>query len=296
MQDLLRAAIQRTSSGLCLGIDPVVSSSSSPLKFQTPIFWTELIAQYGEADGIKRWAMELLAISAPLVPAVKFQSAFFEALGWQGWRCLEELCHAARRLGLITIVDGKRGDISTTMAAYGAAIFDRLQADIMTVQPYLGFDVLRALTPWLRRGRGVYLVWLTSNPSYGLVQAHPSVEGTTLAEDLIPLLEKFLSTEDLVGRCGLVLGATRLGALKPEVTAKLEEFPLLIPGLGEQGGETGKPLRDLLRGRFLTLLPMSRGLTGVGSSELQQSIANISRSEYFAWYEGHLRRLIGEYA
>jgi orotidine 5'-phosphate decarboxylase subfamily 2 len=254
-----------------------------------------LIARQGAGEGIAQWVNQLLEISAPLVPAVKFQSSCFEALGWQGWRCLEEVAKKAARLGLVTIFDGKRGDISSTMASYGVATFDRLAMEVMTVQPYMGLEVIAALKPWLQRGKGIYVVWMTSNPSHHLIQLHQSASGGTVAEELLLALTAFLSAEGLSRSCGLVLGATRIKSLDPELIARAQEFPLLLPGLGEQGGDAEALGELLLRPGGDHLAPMSRSLTGVGSSQWQETIASFSLNEYFAWYEGNLRQTVKDY-
>jgi orotidine-5'-phosphate decarboxylase len=268
-----------------LGIDPHLH--------ELPRFFSELLVRYGSADGISRWVQQLLEISAPHIAAVKFQSAFFEALGWQGWRSLQDLCATSRRLGLLSIFDGKRGDIGSTMHAYGTAAFEQLQVDSMTVQAYIGPEVITALKPWLQKDRGIYLLWLSSNPQIGWVQQHRSSQGSTLAEDLLSPLQELLSKEDLVDSCGLVLGATRVDELGSTCFSRALEFPLLVPGLGEQEGKVDAPrLRQLQGVGRGHLFPMSRGLTGIGSRQWVETFSQMTLQEYFSWYEKHLASVV----
>lgn len=280
----LQEAVHGKNTHVCLGIDPHTD------KF--PPFLLSLCQSLDPVTAISRWVQPLLEIAAPYIPAVKFQSAFFEAQGWQGVRCLQELCASAGRLGLVTIFDGKRGDISSTMTAYGVAAFEQLKVDCMTVQGYVGLEVLTALKPWLVRDKGVYLLWLTSNPGHATVQLHPSPQGTSLAADILPPLRELLVREGMSESCGLVLGATRLETIDPALMSRAQEFPLLLPGLGEQQGGDGPTLRNLLRRDSGHLVPISRGLTGIGSSQWQETIANMSLNKYFTWFEAHLQEMI----
>src|SRR4051812_42135139 len=110
-KEKLREAQSRTGTNLCLGIDP------SPEAL--PAFASSEMQRLGPTRFLGDYARTLLAAAAPHLPAVKFQSAFFEAFGAAGFAALTEAMHAARGLGLVTILDAKRGDIASTMAAYG---------------------------------------------------------------------------------------------------------------------------------------------------------------------------------
>ncbi len=277
----LKEAISSKGTAVCLGLDP------HPGQF--PPCLQALLAQRGAGEGLAQWAQQLLEIAAPLVPAVKFQSACFEALGWQGWRCLTEVAESAGRLGLLTIFDGKRGDIASTMHAYGVAVFEQLAMDVMTVQPYLGLEVITALKPWLHKGKGIYLVWMTSNPTHQLIQLYQGVNARTLSEDLLSAFSALLLREGLLASCGVVLGATRLSSLPAPILSQAEGFPLLLPGLGEQGGDLGKCAERLLRPGAGHLFPLSRSLSGLGSSQWQEVMASFSLQEYFTWFENNLR-------
>src|SRR5258708_7881079 len=103
--------------------------------------------------------------------AVKLQSAFFEACGPAGMTALQRVLQRAKELGLITILDAKRGDIASTAAAYADAAFRAFDADALTVNPYLGRDAVEPFVAAARRdGRGLFVLVRTSNPGAGLFQ------------------------------------------------------------------------------------------------------------------------------
>ena len=158
----LRENISRTGSFLCVGIDPPLGKYGDFLEKERQ--------RLGSKSFLERFAIHMVEAAAGRVPAVKLQSAFFEAHGSEGFAALETAMKKAREHGLITILDAKRGDISSTMAAYGHMAFEAMDADALTITPYMGLDVLSPLWPWLKSGRGVYVVWVSSNPSGALVQ------------------------------------------------------------------------------------------------------------------------------
>ncbi|GGN06756.1 orotidine 5'-phosphate decarboxylase [Thermus composti] len=190
---------------------------------------------------LRRYTLELCERLAPRLAAVKFQLAFFEALGPEGMALLVELVSGARVMGLPVIFDGKRGDIGSTAEAYAEAYLRRFPGSALTVNPYLGLD---ALKPFFQAaaesGGAVFVLAKTSNPGSGFLQ-DLSVEGRPLylylAEALAQEGEAY--REGPWSRVGMVVGATY-----PEAVARVREkaphAPLLLPGLGAQGG---KPLK-----------------------------------------------------
>jgi orotidine-5'-phosphate decarboxylase len=164
------------------------------------------------------------AVAAHAV-AVKPQSAFFEARGWQGVRAFENVCAYAREAGLLVIADVKRGDIGSTAQAYVDAV--RPHADAATVNPYLGGD---SLDPWLdasRDGFGVFVLVKTSNPGSGDIQDARLADGRRVWE----------LVAEHVARWGV--GAV-VGATYPQELAAARQLlptaPFLLPGVGAQGG------------------------------------------------------------
>jgi orotidine-5'-phosphate decarboxylase len=217
---------------LCVGIDPHAS----------------LLAAWGlpdDAEGLRRFALTTLDAVAGVVPAVKPQAAFFERHGAAGVAVLEEVVAAGRERGLLVVVDAKRGDIGSTMAAYADAYLRDgapLAGDALTVSPYLGFGSLDpAVTAARETGRGLFVLALTSNPEGAGVQHARGDDGTPVAVAVARAAARLNAAECAatgapLGSVGLVVGATvgdaatRLGLDLAAVRG-----PLLAPGVGAQG-------------------------------------------------------------
>jgi orotidine 5'-phosphate decarboxylase subfamily 2 len=203
----LRAAIERTGSLLCVGLDP---------------------AGCADAAEAERLCVAVLEASLEHVCAVKPNVAFFGQHGSAGWAVLERLREHVPSDRML-IVDAKIGDIGSTAEAYARATFDRLGADAVTVNPLMGEDALR---PFLERpGRGVFVLARTSNPGAADLLDRRLDDGTPVFAHLAALATGW----DPGGAVGLVAGATA-----PEAIAALRRLaptaPLLIPGVGAQGG------------------------------------------------------------
>ena len=145
-----------------------------------------VLGRAAAASAVARFCKGIIDSVAPYVVAVKPQAAFFEALGADGWRALEEVCDYAREAGLLVIVDAKRGDIGSTARAYAAAFLEPRGAgpplaDAMTVSPYLGSRLGRAVPAACRRyGAGVFFLVHTSNAGAADVQDAALSDGTPL--------------------------------------------------------------------------------------------------------------------
>src|SRR5262245_1139032 len=137
--DRLSTAIRAKSTALCVGLDP--RRESLP---------RSLLAHHSsdDAGAVEEFCLRVLDIVAPLVGVVKPQSAFFESLGPTGFQALRHVMRRAKELGLVAILDAKRGDIASTAEAYATAAFDQFDADALTVNPYLGRD---SIEPFLTR-------------------------------------------------------------------------------------------------------------------------------------------------
>lgn len=220
-RDKLAEAARRNGSLLCVGLDPQPE--------RLPV------------DDVLAFTRAVIEATADLVCAFKPQSAFFEALGAGGWRVLQETI-AAVPDEIPVILDVKRGDVAHTAAAYAAACFDRLDADAVTLNPYLGGD---AVAPFLARpDRGAFILCRTSNPSGADLQ-RLDVGGEPL----------FLRVADLVrewgaahGNAGLVVGATAPRDLAA-VRARCPGLPILVPGIGAQRGDLAAAVRAGLDAR-----------------------------------------------
>ncbi|GEM85303.1 orotidine 5'-phosphate decarboxylase [Meiothermus hypogaeus NBRC 106114] len=188
---------------------------------------------------IRRYSLELMEALAPRLGAVKFQTAFFEALGPQGFALMHELIVAARVLSLPVIIDAKRGDIGSTAEAYAEAYLQTYPGSALTVNPYLGSD---ALEPFFRAARqsggAVFVLVKTSNPGSGLFQDLPLASGGTLYQAVADYLAQ-QAEQQRVGdwsRVAAVVGATYPEQIG-EIRSRLPHSLLLLPGLGAQGGE-----------------------------------------------------------
>ena len=242
----LQERVASCGTSLCLGIDPHVPGAGS--------FFAEQLRGLGSEAYLTRFGEVLIEVAAGQLPAVKLQSSFFECHGDAGYRALKHLFAHAKQNNLLAIYDAKRGDITSTMSAYCSAAFDWLGADVLTVLPYLGMDTLDATSTWLKRGKGIYVVWRSSNPSGVAIQA-------PIQASLLAALTDWKKAESLEN-VGLVLGATQLTALDSELLSQLAAFPLLVPGVGAQGADFTEAVRRTPGSN--NLFPVSRGLTLLG--------------------------------
>ncbi|MBA3745422.1 orotidine-5'-phosphate decarboxylase [Sporichthya sp.] len=236
---------------LCVGIDPHSS----------------LLDAWGLSDdaaGAERFGRTVVEALAGRVPVVKPQSAFFERFGSAGVLALERTIADARAAGLLVVTDVKRGDIGTTAAAYAHAYLDPaspLCSDALTVSPYLGFG---SLQPFLdaaeAHGGGVFVLALTSNPEGPQVQHARTPDGRTVAGTMLAAVAAHNAGQSPQGSVGVVIGAT-IGDTAEDLAVN---GPLLVPGLGAQGGGADD-LRRLFGPVARYVLPsMSREILGAG--------------------------------
>ena len=181
----LTAAIERNESRLCIGLDPTLEALPDGVE--------------PSAQGMLRFNRDIIEATASVACAYKPNTAFYEALGSEGWRVLEETVRAIPA-DIPVIADAKRGDIASTAEAYARALFDHLGCDACTLSPYLGID---AVTPFLARpGRFVFVLCRTSNPSAGELQDAPVGDGVLyqrVAETVRGRLARFAARLDRSG-------------------------------------------------------------------------------------------------
>ena len=174
-----------------------------------------------------------------IIPSVKPQSAFYEALGLEGIKVLKETCEYAKSKGMVVILDSKRGDIGSTSKAYSKAYLEdgEFKVDFITVNPYLGSDgVIPFVEDCEKFNKGIFVLVKTSNPSSDELQNLKLENGKTIYEIVGELTEKW--GENLRGKYGYssvaaVVGATHPDQLK-ELREKLPHTFFLIPGYGAQ--------------------------------------------------------------
>jgi orotidine-5'-phosphate decarboxylase len=229
---------------LCVGIDPHPG----------------LLERWGLADdpaGLERFALTVVEALADRVAVLKPQSAFFERHGSAGVAVLERVVAAVRDAGGLSIVDAKRGDIGSTMAAYAHAFADpasALAGDAVTASPYLGFESLRPLLDVAAAGgRGVFVLALTSNPEGAQVQHARTPDGRTVAQTLLDAVGAENAASAGPGSVGVVVGATVTGAGREHDLSGVGG-PILAPGIGAQGA-TAADLRAVFGPALGDVLP-----------------------------------------
>ncbi len=212
--DRLRAAWDLSGSQLCVGLDPDPARLPSPLD--------------GASDGIERFCIEIIDATADLVCAFKPQIAYFAAQGAEDQ--LERICDHIRNRhpDVVLILDAKRGDIGSTAEQYAREAFGRYGADAVTVNPYLGTD---SVEPFLAAGGGVIGLCRTSNPGGDELQMLDA-DGDPLYVHVARMIAQRWAP---LGDCGLVVGATYPSELA-RVRAEVGDLPILVPGVGAQGG------------------------------------------------------------
>src|SRR3954469_25602531 len=219
-------AQQRNGSMLCVGLDPDPSRFPRPYK--------------GDASRIFDFCARIVDATADLVIAFKPQIAYFAAHGAE--KQLEQLMAHMRSSAphVPVILDAKRGDIGSTAEQYAVEAFERYGADAVTLSPFMGFD---SIQPYLKyAGKGAFLLCRTSNPGGDDLQNQrlASVEGTPLLYEHIARLAQ--GPWNLNGQLGLVVGATYPNEIE-RVRALAPTLPLLIPGVGAQGGDAVATVR-----------------------------------------------------
>jgi len=190
--------------------------------------------------------------------AYKPNLAFFEALGSGGWKVLESLLDVIPH-GKIIIADAKRGDIGTTAEKYKAAFFDMMQVDAITLNPLMG---LETLDPYLDdNSKAVYVLTLTSNRGASDFLELPVEGRLTLGGYISEHLKKkqALSATSI----GMVIGATKTATAR-QVLDAFQDSPLLIPGIGAQGGDPGQLSKMLMGHTGLPLVNSSRAIIYAG--------------------------------
>lgn len=221
--DQLSAAWTSNASLLCVGLDPDVERLPARLQ--------------NEPDGIFTFCKTIIDATADLACAFKPQIAYFAALGAE--RQLEQVCAYLRAAypHIPLILDAKRGDIGATAKQYAREAFDRYGAHAVTVNPYMGFDSVEPYMEWT--DRGAIVLCRTSNAGGSDLQ-FLSVDGKPLYQHVAALVAGKWNRN---GQCALVVGATFPEELA-QVRAIVGDMPLLVPGVGAQGGDVEATVRS----------------------------------------------------
>jgi orotidine-5'-phosphate decarboxylase len=257
--DQLTAAEERNQSLLCVGLDP------DPAKFPEHF--------RGDARKIYDFCAAIVEATADLVIAFKPQIAYFAA--HRAEQQLEQLVMHIRRTapGVPVILDAKRGDIGSTAEQYAIEAFERYDADAVTLSPFMGFD---SVQPYLKYpGKGAFLLCRTSNPGGADLQGQrlSSVPGNPLLFEHVASLAQ--GPWNLNGQLGLVVGATYPAEIEA-VRRLAPHVPLLIPGVGAQGGDAQATVRAGWRPGAPIVVNSSRAVLYASSG---QNFAEAARLE-----------------
>ena len=277
--DRLLNACRAKGNALCVGIDPRWEQLPSAVRGRHAGGSPDQVAAAYEEFGLR-----VLELVAPLVAVVKPQSAFFEACGPAGFKAQQAILARAKALGLITILDNKRGDIASTAEAYAdAALRGVWSADSLTVNPYLGRD---AVEPFLKSARqcdgGVFVLVRTSNPGAGQFQ-DLLADGKPIYQHVAEAVGAW-TAENLgssgYGDVGAVVGATHPAELA-RIRQVLPNAVFLVPCYGAQGGAAADIAAAFRADGAGAIVNSSRGITACfkpDDPQWEQAILNAARA------------------
>lgn len=229
----LERRIQTVGSRLCVGIDPRPELS-------------------GGIDTIPEFLKRVVGETAEYAAAFKPNMAYFEAMGLRGIEILQEMLQQMPE-DVPVILDAKRSDIGETQKYYAKSYFENWNVDAVTLNPFLGYDSIEPFLDW--EGKGIYLLAVTSNAGSSDFQRQKLADGRYVFE-LVQELGKRAAEEGRATDVGYVVGLTNASE---EVLDRIADSPLLIPGLGAQGGDLAS-----LQNRKRTapdVVNVSRGIT-----------------------------------
>jgi len=249
-KSLWHAKVREYGNPCCVGLDP--HAHLLPRNIQ------RRIALDGITSGLARWGCDVIDALYHLVPAIKPQSAFFEAFGPEGMAALKMICLYAKSRGFMVILDGKRGDIGSTAEAYARASFEVYGADAVTVNPFLGPESLTPYIEWANKGKGIFVLLRTTNSGAHSWQS-------PVRDDLMD----FICQENLQA----VVGATLPEEEVLEIRQKMGTSLLLAPGIGAQGAGVVE---------FRRLLVSLKGYRGAIATASRSILFPRNESEYFA--------------
>jgi len=241
-------SVQRSNSRVCVGLDPDIK--------KIPNF---ILKESGsEINSIRIFLWNIVDAVAPYTACFKPNMAFYEVWGSKGWELLADLIKKIPD-HIPVILDGKRGDIGNTARAYAKSLFTDLGGDAVTVNPYMGWD---SVAPFLEfKDKGVFILCLTSNPGAADFQLQKTDSGIPLFLEVARKVKEWGKANSNIG---IVAGATR-----PEQLTEIRNInpacPLLIPGIGAQGGN----VKDTV-------------LAAAGESNIAPFYINASRSILYA--------------
>lgn len=246
--DAVKRRADEVNSLLCVGLDPHSKQLPEPT-----------------AAAAEKQSMDLIEATKEFAACYKPNAAFFECFGEAGMAALKRVVAAAKATGAPVLLDAKRGDIGTTSDAYAVSAFDELDADAITLSPYMGWD---SLAPFVdpKKGygatKGAFVLCKTSNPSSADVQTLRTVgDGRYVYEKIASLTVPGTGAWNRNSNVGLVVGSTDSEAIK-NVRRVNSDVWILAPGVGAQGGDLEACCRGAITADgYGLLLPISRGIS-----------------------------------
>ena len=262
------------NSKLCVGID----ISQDLLAFIKNLFNKKTANELNTNDDLYYFDIYIDAVLSACkekcIKLIKWQSAYFEAYGAKGFFLLEKKINKANNMGFYSILDVKRSDIDSTMAAYFKASFEHFNCQAITLNPYMGED------SWINakkytNNKSIFFVWYTSNNSaknfqdiplsFKQISRHANFDinylkdfnNLTLKDYLLLKIIDSCIKHDLINTIGLVLGANKIATLDKKTISKLNNMPLVLPGLGAQNAKLNS---DEKFNKPYHIYPISRGL------------------------------------
>jgi len=245
--DRLFDAVKTKKTPLVVGLDPVYSRLPEAIRNHPRMNDENDVS--AAIDAIFEFSTKVLKIVAPMVPAVKINSAYFEKYLWEGVESYYTLISEADALNLEVIGDVKRGDIGHTAQAYATGhvqnpefvgLEDFLAPDAITVNGFAGTDgIVPFADTATEQGKGIFVWVRASNPSAGVLQDFADANGVKMYEKMAEVVSEIASQENRIGEKGYSNVGMVVGATSPEETSELrKKYPnmwLLIPGYGSQG-------------------------------------------------------------
>lgn len=290
--DILVEEIKKKNNPTVMGLDPTYDMLPESIKKKYP----ETIE--GACEGILEFNKALTDAIYDIIPAVKLQIAFYEALGAKGIEVFAETCKYAKQKGLIVIADIKRGDIGSTAERYSSAFLGKTKigekeesifnVDMVTINPYLGVDGIEPFIEDCRKyNKGAFILAKTSNKSSGELQDLKVENGKKIYEtvsNLINIWGKDLIGENGYSSIGAVVGATYPEQLE-DIRKILPNGYFLIPGYGAQGGKAEDIARGFDKNGLGGIVNASRSLMCAYKSEkwkekyTEEQFAEATRAE-----------------
>ncbi|HEC82079.1 MAG TPA: orotidine-5'-phosphate decarboxylase [Thermoplasmatales archaeon] len=246
--DKLSRMMEKNNTLLCVGLDTDVKKIPQHL--------------FKEKDPLFTFNRNIVDATADLVCCYKLNMAFYETLGQKGVELLTKTMEYIPG-EIPVILDGKKGDIGNTARQYAYEVFELYKADAATVNPYMGLDSIQPFIDY--EDKCTFILCRTSNPSAGDLQNLPVGEKKT---PLYQIVARKIKDWNKKGNCGVVAGATYPEDLKTVRSIVGDNIPLLIPGVGKQGGDLEKSVKYGVNSEGKNaIINSSRGVLYAGKGE-----------------------------